>query len=49
MEKGLSKNIVSNIIDNGANGSGIAKVDGAVCFVPLTIQGEKVSFDVVSH
>ena len=49
MEKGLYNNIVSNIIDNGANGSGIAKVDGAVCFVPLTIQGEKVSFDVVSH
>lgn len=31
-----------NIVDNGANGSGVAKQDGLVCFVPNTIAGEKV-------
>lgn len=49
MEKDISKNIVSKIIDNGANGNGIARVNGAVCFVPFSIQDEKVSFKIVSH
>ena len=33
---------LAQIIDNGANGYGIAKQDGLVCFVPFSISGEKV-------
>ena len=32
----------AEITDNGANGCGIAKQDGVVCFVPFSISGEKV-------
>ncbi|MGN1162650.1 MAG: 23S rRNA (uracil(1939)-C(5))-methyltransferase RlmD [Christensenellales bacterium] len=32
----------AEITDNGANGCGIAKQDGVVCFVPFSIAGEKV-------
>lgn len=32
----------AEITDNGANGCGIAKQDGVVCFVPFSIEGEKV-------
>lgn len=31
-----------DVFDNGANGSGVAKQDGLVCFVPYSIAGEKV-------
>ena len=30
------------IIDNGCNGEGIAKIDGFTVFVPNVIKGEKV-------
>lgn len=30
------------IVDNGANGYGVAKHDGMVCFVPFSISGEEV-------
>lgn len=33
---------LANIVDNGANGYGIAKQDGIVCFVPFSISGEEV-------
>ena len=31
-----------DVFDNGANGNGVAKQDGLVCFVPYSIAGEKV-------
>lgn len=33
---------LTQIVDNGANGYGIAKQDGIVCFVPFSISGEEV-------
>lgn len=38
--------VVLDIVDNGANGSGVAKKDGLVCFVPYSIAGEKVEASV---
>lgn len=33
---------LAKIVDNGANGYGVAKQDGIVCFVPFSISGEEV-------
>lgn len=38
----LNDKVVLDIIDNGSNGSGIAKKDGFVYFVPYSIEGQKV-------
>lgn len=38
----LNENFLAEIIDNGVNGSGIAKQNGFVCFIPYTIKGEKI-------
>lgn len=42
-------NKILNIIDVGANGSGVAKDDGQVCFVPFSIDGEKVKVEIVKQ
>lgn len=36
----------AEILDNGANGNGIAKIDGFVCFVPYCVKGENVTFKI---
>ena len=45
----LKKNdkIVVEIIDNGINFEGIAKIDGYVIFVPFAIKGEKVEIVII--
>ena len=35
------------IIDNGCNGEGIAKIDGFTVFVPNVIKGEKVEIKIL--
>ena len=36
-----------NILDNGTEGEGIAKIDGFTVFVPGTIKGEKVRIKIL--
>lgn len=36
----------AEILDNGANGNGIAKIDGFVCFVPYCVKGENATFKI---
>ena len=38
---------VVDIIDNGFEGEGIAKIDGLTIFVPNTIKGEKVKIKIL--
>ena len=49
MEIPVKKNekYIVNIIDNGINGEGIAKIDGFTVFVPRTIKGEKCEVLIV--
>ena len=37
----------TNIIDNGINGEGIAKIDGFTIFIPGTIKGEKAKVKIL--
>ena len=45
----LNKNdkVIVEIIDNGMNFEGIAKIDGYVIFVPFAIKGEKVEIVII--
>lgn len=49
IKNNLQKNqkYVVDIIDYGANGEGIAKIDGVVTFVPFAIVGEKVEIQLI--
>lgn len=38
-----------DIIDIGANGSGVAKDSGQVCFVPFSIDGERVETEIIKQ
>lgn len=38
-----------DIIDISANGSGVAKCDGKACFIPFSIDGEKVEANLVKQ
>ena len=40
-------NNLTEIIDYGYDGEGVGKLDGKICFIPYTIKGEKVLFDIV--
>ncbi len=39
----------TTIIDYGYDGEGVGRVDGKVCFVPFTIKGEDVTFEVTKN
>ena len=39
----------TTIIDYGYDGEGVGRVDGKVCFVPFTIKGEDVTFEVIKN
>ena len=41
--------MITKIEDYGYDGEGVGKVNGKVCFVPFTIIGEKIAFDVVKE
>ena len=45
----LKKNeeYIVEIIDNGFQGEGIAKVDGMAIFIPSAIKGEKVKIKIL--
>ena len=45
----LKKNeeYIVEIIDNGFQGEGIAKIDGQVIFVPNAIKGEKIKIKIL--
>ena len=49
MEREIKKNeeYVVEIVDNGFQGEGIAKIDGQVVFVPGAIKGEKVKIKIL--
>lgn len=50
MEKKIvekNKECIVDIIDNGFEGEGIAKIDGFTIFIPNTIKGEKVKIIIV--
>ena len=49
MEK-IKKNdeLIVNIIDNGMDGEGIAKINNFVIFIPGAIKGEKVKIIIVN-
>ena len=38
---------IVDIVDNGFQGEGIAKIDGMAVFVPGTIKGEKVKIKIL--
>lgn len=42
-----NEELVVEVIDNGINGEGIAKVDGIPVFIPNTIKGEKVKIKIL--
>ena len=42
MEIKKNQEYIVEIIDNGYEGEGIAKIDGFTVFIPGTIKGEKV-------
>lgn len=42
----MGEKFSAEILDNGANGSGIARIDGFVCFVPYCVKGENVTFKI---
>ena len=42
-----NKSYIVDIIDNGASGEGVAKIDGFTVFIPKTIKGEKCEILVV--
>lgn len=41
--------MITKIEDYGYDGEGVGKVDGKVCFIPFTIKGETVEFDIVKE
>ena len=41
--------MITKIKDYGYDGEGVGKVDGKVCFIPFTIKGETVEFDIVKE
>lgn len=41
--------MITRIEDYGYDGEGVGRVNGKVCFVPFTISGEVVEFDVVKE
>jgi len=49
MEQKINKNeeYIVEIIDNGFQGEGIAKIDGQVIFVPNAIKGEKIKIKIL--
>ena len=47
MEIKKNQEYIVEIIDNGYEGEGIAKIDGFTIFVPGTIKGEKVKILIV--
>ena len=47
MEVKKNKEYIVEIIDNGFEGEGIAKIDGFTIFIPNTIKGEKVKILIV--
>jgi len=49
IQNNLQKNqkYVVDIVDYGANGEGVAKIDGVVAFVPFAIVGEKLEIQLV--
>ena len=40
---------IVEIVDNGFQGEGIAKIDGMAVFIPGTIKGEKVKIIRMKH
>lgn len=42
-----NKEYIVDIIDNGCEGEGIAKIDNFIIFIPQTIKGEKVRILIV--
>ena len=42
-----NKEYVVDIIDNGFQGEGIAKIDGLTIFIPNAIKGEKIKILIV--
>ena len=42
-----NKEYIVDIIDNGFEGEGIAKIDGFTIFIPNAIKGEKVKILIV--
>ena len=42
-----NEELVVEIIDNGINGEGVAKIDGMPIFIPGTIKGEKVKIKIL--
>ncbi len=42
-----NKEYIVDIIDNGCEGEGIAKIDNFIIFIPQTIKGEKVKILIV--
>ena len=47
MEIKKNQEYIVEIIDNGYEGEGIAKIDGFTVFIPGTIKGEKVKILIV--
>ena len=47
MEIVKNKEYIVDIIDNGFEGEGIAKIDGFTIFIPNAIKGEKVRVLIV--
>ena len=42
-----NEEFIVEIIDNGINGEGIAKIDDVPIFIPNTIKGEKVKIKIL--
>ena len=47
MQVEKNKEYIVDIIDNGFQGEGIAKIDGLTIFIPNTIKGEQVKILIV--
>lgn len=37
------------VVDNGINGNGIVKNNCVVCFIPFSIKGEKISYEILKN
>ena len=47
MQLRKNEEYIVNIMDNGYNGEGIAKIEGITVFIPNAIKGEKVKILIV--
>ena len=47
MQVEKNKEYIVDIIDNGFQGEGIAKIDGLTIFIPNAIKGEKIKVLIV--